>query len=83
MDVSRVLADRPAPGQNAQREPELSQHLCAGAGDQAKPCSVASCVQGAPELDVSPAWRRAMQCLSETGLSVFCPSKRRRMSAQL
>jgi len=36
----------------------------------------------APEFDMSPAWRRAIQCLSETGLSVFSPTKRQRVPVQ-
>ena len=80
---SRVLAERAAPKQNAQCESEPSQQPCPETSDLAEACCATSRAQCSPELDMSPAWRRAMQCLSETGLTVFCPSKRRRVSAQL
>ncbi len=81
-ELGRVLVERAAQEQNAQCEAEPSQQPCADPGDLAKVCRVASHAACAPELDMSPAWRRAMQCLSETGLSVFCPSKRQRLSAK-
>ena len=81
-ELGRVLVERAAQEQNVLCEPEPSQQPRAQPGDVAKACCAATHAQSPPELDMSPAWRRAMQCLSETGLSVFCPSKRQRMSAE-
>ena len=78
-NLSRVLAEQPAPEHNAQCQPDPALQPCVESLDIAE----AICAPRAPELDMSPAWRRAVQCLSETGLSVFCPSKRSRLSAQL
>ena len=80
-ELGRVLVERAAQEQNALHEPELAQQPCVDPSDLTKACDAASHAPCAPEPDMSPAWRRAMQCLSETGLSVFCPSKRQRLSA--